>query len=161
MAKTTLSQQYFYSLYTVMKAAHLQSQQSQISDRKKEPSTRSKKQVVTTTVSQQHSHNTLKSQTPVIHTIHNRIHNLKVTQEHPNTLSQQHCRTAHSHKQTPSHIRGTHTITLSHRHFPSQLSTRSQTHCHSSITTPAQSQLTLTQTLTHKTTVAHVHSPHQ
>lgn len=60
-----------------------------------------------------------------------------MTQEHPNTLSQQHCRTAHSHKQTPSHIRGTHTITLSHRHISSQLSTRSQTHCHSSITTPA------------------------
>lgn len=35
MAKTTLSQQYFYSLYTVMKVAHLQFQQSHISDKKK------------------------------------------------------------------------------------------------------------------------------
>lgn len=40
MAKTTLSQQYFYSLYTVMKVAHLQFQQSHISDKKKKKRTK-------------------------------------------------------------------------------------------------------------------------
>jgi len=145
MAKNTLSQQHFYSLHTVMKAAHSQSQQSHIWHthshpiRKIQPSTRSKKQVITNTVPQQHSRNTSKSQTNFSNTIHSRIHNLKVTQVHPNTLSH-----SSQSQANPRHIRGTHTITLSHRHIPSELSTRSQTHGHSSITTLSESQLTLT-----------------
>ena len=55
-------------------------------------------------------------QTPGIHTIHSRIHNLKVIQKHPNTLSQQQSRTVHSHKQTPSHIRRSHNHTVTQAH---------------------------------------------
>lgn len=65
-------------------------------------------------------------QTPGIHTIHSRIHNLKVIQKHPNTLSQQQSRTAHSHKQTPSHIRRSHNHTVTQAH--SQLVKHAVTH---------------------------------
>lgn len=104
------------TLFTVMKAARSQSQQSHMAFT--QPSNRTEKYDQLpgqrNKWSQTPCHkNTLitpqsHGQTPGIHTIHSRIHNLKVIQKHPNTLSQQQSRTAHSHKQTPSHIRRSH-----------------------------------------------------
>lgn len=80
-----------------------------------------------------------------------------MTQEHPNTVSQQHRGTSHSHKQPQSYTRYTH-------HYKSTFPVR-KPHGHKHTVTAVLSkpeslkQLILTQMLKHKTAAAYAHSP--
>lgn len=80
-----------------------------------------------------------------------------MTQEHPNTLSQQHCSTPHSHKQPQSYTRHIHRYKST---FPVR-KLRGHKHTVTAVLSKPQSlkQLTLTQMLKHKTAAAYTHSP--